>query len=155
MTYLCCTIFFPPNQFILKFKLHLEYIPETVEKSNQRFPSLVVKVFNGHCASFLQLIITGRGKKSLSHQLGKITTWKVAMSSQPDAERGGNPSLCRRKGDHQLWIPMLQALQRFVSLWINRQKPLGAFCIFLLWGFSAHLNTSNFYFGSFLAALFF
>lgn len=59
----------------------------------------------------------GRGKKSLSHQLGKITTWKVAMSSQPDAGRGGNPSLCRRKGDHQLWIRMLQALQRFVLHW--------------------------------------
>lgn len=70
----------------------------------------------------------GRGKKSLSHQLGKITTRKVAMSSQPDAERGGNPSLCRRKGGLQLWIRMLRALQRFVLHWGKSAKtPWGFF----------------------------
>lgn len=53
------------------------------------------------------------------------------MSSQPDAGRGGNPSLCRRKGDHQLWIRMLQALQRFVSHWDKSAKA--PCCLLLLY----------------------
>lgn len=95
--------------------------------------------------SYLQLIIMERGKKSLSHQLGKIITWKVDMSSQPDAEKGGNPSSCRRKEGHQLLIWMLQALQRYALHWEKSANALGAFpsvFVSFLRDFSANPNTS-------------
>lgn len=97
----------------------------------------MIKGFNGYFASFLQLIIMGREKKSLSHPLGKITTWKVDMSSQPDAEKGGNPSLCRRKGGRRLSIRMLQALQRYMLHWDKSAK--------VPWCFFAPPSASSFW----------
>lgn len=143
--HLMYTLDFFPNQGILKFliKVHLECNTESVVKSKLKFPSFGGLKFSVRILlSFLQLIIMGRGKKSLSHQLGKITTWKVVMSSQPDAEKGGNPSLCRRKGGHQLLMWMLQALERYALHWdisanFPHCSPPTHFCISFLRDLSA------------------